>query len=85
MKFSLAALLALSSTAFAQTPGFNVLTKPTQGEEVPAGSTYEIEWQPNAEYPGAITISLLGGATPGTLVPLEDIASKSMRVPIAKI
>ncbi|KAK4147871.1 Ser-Thr-rich glycosyl-phosphatidyl-inositol-anchored membrane family-domain-containing protein [Dichotomopilus funicola] len=59
----------------AQTPGFNPITKPTEGEKVPAGSTYKIVWEPSAANPGAITIGLLGGATPSSLNVIDTIAA----------
>lgn len=77
MRFSVAAVLAFATATLAQTAGFDVITKPTEGEKVPAGSTYEIVWQPSAEHPGEITIGLLGGATPGTLAVLDVIAGKT--------
>ncbi len=79
MRFSFAAVLAFAASALAADPtaGFNPITKPTEGEKVPAGSTYEIVWQPSATYPGAITIGLLGGDSPATLSVVDTIASKT--------
>lgn len=77
MKFTLATALAFVSATFAQTAGFNAISKPTEGEKVPAGSTYEIVWQPTAEYPGTVAIELLGGASPKDLDVLDPIASKT--------
>lgn len=76
MRFSIAAVLAFAASALAVDPtdGFNVITKPTKGEEVPAGSTYEIVWSPDASHPGAITIGLLGGAKPNLLDVVGTIA-----------
>ncbi|KAK0746367.1 Ser-Thr-rich glycosyl-phosphatidyl-inositol-anchored membrane family-domain-containing protein [Schizothecium vesticola] len=75
MRFSVATVLALATAVFAQTEGFNVITKPTRDEKVPAGSTYEIVWQPGPDkYTGPITIGLVGGATQQTLVPIETLA-----------
>jgi hypothetical protein len=77
MRFSssLGAVLAFASAAFAQTAGFDPITKPTSGEAVPAGQTYEIVWLPSAQYPGTIALSLLGGATPSTLQTVATIAT----------
>lgn len=78
MRFSIASVLALATAAFAQrepTPGFNVITKPTEGEQVSAGSTYEIVWQPDSTHPGDITIGLLGGSAPNTLAVIDTIAT----------
>ncbi|KAH6634136.1 Ser-Thr-rich glycosyl-phosphatidyl-inositol-anchored membrane family-domain-containing protein [Chaetomium sp. MPI-SDFR-AT-0129] len=75
MRFSLATLFAFASAVMAQTPGFNPITKPTEGEKVPAGSTYKIVWQPSAANPGAITIGLLGGASPALLSVIDTIAT----------
>lgn len=82
MRFSIAAVLAFAASALAVDPtdGFNVITKPTKGEEVPAGSTYEIVWSPDASHPGAITIGLLGGAKPNLLDVVGTIASKTLPV-----
>ncbi len=79
MRFSIAAVLAFVATALAAdpTPGFNAILKPIKDEKVPAGSTYEIVWSPSADHPGAITIGLLGGATPATLNVVDTIASKT--------
>ncbi|KAK4251179.1 Ser-Thr-rich glycosyl-phosphatidyl-inositol-anchored membrane family-domain-containing protein [Corynascus novoguineensis] len=74
MRFSIAALLALATAVVAQTEGFNVITKPTEGEKVPAGSTYEIVWQPSDDHEGPITIGLLGGSSPQTLSVVDTIA-----------
>lgn len=83
MRFSLASVLALAGAALAVDPttGFNVISKPTKGEEVPAGSAYEIVWAPTAQYPGAVTIGLLGGADPGHLDIVDTIASKTCPFP----
>ncbi|KAH6853474.1 Ser-Thr-rich glycosyl-phosphatidyl-inositol-anchored membrane family-domain-containing protein [Chaetomium sp. MPI-CAGE-AT-0009] len=75
MRFSIASVFALATAVMAQTEGFNVITKPVKGEQVPAGSTYEIVWQPSAAHPGEITIGLLGGASPQTLSVVDTIAT----------
>ncbi len=81
MRFSLATVLALAVTALADvTPGFDAITKPGQGESVPAGSTYQIVWQPSAAHPGAVTLGLLGGASTATLSVVGTIASKTAPV-----
>ncbi|KAK3309655.1 Ser-Thr-rich glycosyl-phosphatidyl-inositol-anchored membrane family-domain-containing protein [Chaetomium strumarium] len=76
MLYSFLTALAFAASALAQNPtdGFNPITKPAQGEKVPTGSTYQIVWQPSTEYPGEITIGLLGGATPSTLSVVDTIA-----------
>jgi hypothetical protein len=88
MRFSITAVLALASSLvqaqYDPTPGFHPITKPTQGEEVAAGSTYEIVWEPSASYPGTITIGLLGGDSPSTLDNLPPIASKTCPCPWLK-
>jgi hypothetical protein len=77
MRFTItSALLALASTVFAQTPGFDVITKPANGEVVPAGSTYVIDWTPSTNWTGPVTIDLLGGPNQGGLQPLSVLASK---------
>ncbi len=77
MRLSFAAVLAFAATVLADvTPGFDAITKPGQGESVPAGSKYQIVWQPSAAHPGAITLGLLGGASAATLSVVGTIASK---------
>lgn len=80
MQFTLATVLALANVAFAQVAGFHAISRPEEGEQVPAGSTYEIVWQPNAEYPGTITIGLLGGSSPANLSVVDAIASETPHV-----
>ncbi|KEY72524.1 hypothetical protein S7711_05597 [Stachybotrys chartarum IBT 7711] len=78
MQFSMsaAAFLAMAASVFAQTPDFNPVYTPEEGTVVPAGSTFEITWDAPEQYAdGTISISLIGGATQGTQVPLQDIAS----------
>jgi hypothetical protein len=65
--FISAAILALSSSVFAQTTGFDPISSPTQDQNVPAGTSLDILWQPSTTYTGTITITLLEGATPSTL------------------
>jgi hypothetical protein len=77
MRFTAAAaLFAFAASVLAQNPtdGFDPIVKPTKGEKVPAGSTYDIEWQPNATFTGTVTIALLGGASPSTLQILSTVA-----------
>jgi hypothetical protein len=77
MRFSVATVLAFASAVLAQTEGFNVITKPTRDEKVPAGSTYEIVWSAGpAKYAGPVTIDLVGGATQQTLSKIENLATK---------
>lgn len=89
MKFSIATALAFASAVFAQGPtdGFNAIIKPTQDEEVAAGSTYKIEWQYNDAFPGSVSIDLLGGTEPKTLAVVDAIAGEtffSQHVPAAE-
>ncbi|KAK1830332.1 Ser-Thr-rich glycosyl-phosphatidyl-inositol-anchored membrane family-domain-containing protein [Podospora conica] len=75
MRFSVATVLALATAVFAQTEGFNVITKPTDSEKVPAGSTYEVVWQPGPDkFAGPVTIALVGGATQQTLSTIDTLA-----------
>merc|ERR1712169_152214 len=72
---SVSAALAFAASAIAQTADFNPIYTPTEGAEVPAGSTFEITWQAPAKYKDqTVSISLIGGASQGTLVPIADIA-----------
>lgn len=68
------AILALASSVFAQTPGFDVISKPTKGEVVPAGSKYLIDWEPSTNWTGTVTIDLLGGPDQAGLQNLSVIA-----------
>ncbi|OIW35161.1 hypothetical protein CONLIGDRAFT_43356 [Coniochaeta ligniaria NRRL 30616] len=75
MRFtSTAAILALASSVFAQTPGFDVISKPTKDEVIPAGSTYLIDWEPSSNWTGTVTIDLLGGPDQAGLQLLSAIA-----------
>lgn len=79
MRFTItAAALAFAASALAQTTGFDAFTTPAKDENVPAGETYTIVWQPNG-VTGTVTLSLLGGATPGTLNVLNTLAGKLTR------
>jgi len=72
--FVAAAVLAFTSSVFAQTAGFAAITVPTQDQNVEAGSVLDITWQPSTEHTGPITIQLLQGATPATLEIGETVA-----------
>jgi hypothetical protein len=65
--FISAAILALSSSILAQTSGFDAISSPTLDQNVPAGTSLDIVWQPSTSYTGTVTITLLEGATPNTL------------------
>lgn len=74
---SASALLAMATAAVAQTDGFNPVYTPATGDKVIAGSPFTVTWGAPAKYADAtISISLIGGATQGTLQPIADIASK---------
>ncbi|RYP76133.1 hypothetical protein DL771_001957 [Monosporascus sp. 5C6A] len=72
-----ASSLAFAASVTAQVPGFAAMSAPAENEVVPAGSTYAIRWGAGA-YTGTVKISLLGGATPGTLEVGDQIASGVM-------
>ena len=65
--FVSAALLALFSSVVAQTPGFDVISSPTAGQVIPAGSSFEIKWDPNG-LAGFVSITLIEGPTAASLV-----------------
>ncbi|KAI0483240.1 hypothetical protein GGR56DRAFT_671022 [Xylariaceae sp. FL0804] len=69
-----ASALAFAASAQAQVLGFASMTNPTDNEVVAAGTTLPIVWQ-NTKYSGDVTIELLGGKTPNTLVVLETLAT----------
>lgn len=78
---SAAALAAFVGSVVAQNPNFNPVYRPESGEELQSGSTFTIEWEAPAEFADVeISISLIGGATQNTQVPLLDIACKSSRL-----
>jgi len=81
MRFTIsaAAFAAFITTVLAQTPDFAAVNKPLKDEKIPAGSTYVVEWSGGEQYLGPVTLSLLGGATPGTLVPLGTLGSEFPR------
>lgn len=78
MYFSVATVLAFASAVYAQVAGFHPITKPTQDEKVPAGSTYEIVWEPSPDHPGTVEIALLGGSSPQTLDVIQTIACETL-------
>jgi hypothetical protein len=65
--FISAAILAFTSSVFAQTANFDPISVPTQDQQVAAGSSLDITWEPSTVHTGPITIQLLQGATPSTL------------------
>ncbi|KAK3336888.1 Ser-Thr-rich glycosyl-phosphatidyl-inositol-anchored membrane family-domain-containing protein [Cercophora scortea] len=74
MRYSIAAVVAFASVALAQSiEGFDAILKPTKGDSVPAGKTYEIKWETSELYPGTVTIDLLGGPSEGLLDVVETI------------
>lgn len=79
MRYSFAAVLALASSVLAQTPGFNVISKPGNFEDVPAGSTYSVVWSPSPAYSGkSVTVSLIGGKDQGSLQPIETLGKATV-------
>jgi hypothetical protein len=80
------AAVALATSVFAQTDGFAAITAPTRDQELTAGSTFTIQWQtgttPTTE---GFTISLIQGATPGTLELGSVIAGTLLAPFIAKV
>jgi hypothetical protein len=73
MRFSFAAALALATAVFAQTPGFDVISKPGNFEKVPAGTKYTIVWDPKPEHTGTVSLSLIGGKDQKSLQALGPI------------
>ncbi|KAK0657272.1 Ser-Thr-rich glycosyl-phosphatidyl-inositol-anchored membrane family-domain-containing protein [Cercophora newfieldiana] len=73
MRYSFAAILALATAVLAQTPGFDVISKPGNFEKVPAASTYTIVWDPKPEHTGTVTLSLIGGKDQKSLQALGPI------------
>lgn len=75
---SAAAFLALISHVVAQTDGFDAITKPTSGEVLTAGSTFQVTWDYDAQYDGTISITILEGKTAATLELGDIVASMSI-------
>ncbi|KAJ3568403.1 hypothetical protein NPX13_g6431 [Xylaria arbuscula] len=69
-----ASVLAFAASTLAQTAGYAVVSAPGDGETVPAGKTYTIQWSAG-KYTGPATISLLGGETDTTLEVLGSLGS----------
>lgn len=71
------AVMAFAASALAQTEGFNPINTPAKDAVLPAGSTFEVTWDVPDEYrDDSVSISLIGGDNPKTLVPVTDIAGK---------
>ncbi|KUJ22556.1 uncharacterized protein LY89DRAFT_303726 [Mollisia scopiformis] len=84
MRFStVSAVLAFAASTYAQTAGFDPITAPTQDQDVAAGSTLDIIWEPSANYTGTISITLLEGATPATLS-LGDVVKAGIENSVGK-
>jgi hypothetical protein len=77
MQFTISAVafMAFVSAAIAQTAGFDTIRKPTRDELVPAGSTYVVTWDaaPSEYDEETVSIVLLAGSSPQTLVPSDDL------------
>ncbi|KAF4950494.1 hypothetical protein FSARC_13178 [Fusarium sarcochroum] len=73
---SAAALMAFAAKALAQVADFDPVLTPSNWEETNVGKTLEITWQAKPKYSGEkISISLIGGATQNTQVPIKTIAT----------
>ncbi|KAF3767965.1 hypothetical protein M406DRAFT_70065 [Cryphonectria parasitica EP155] len=72
---ALQALCFLAGFASAQTDGFDAITRPTKNESITAGSTTHITWEYDDKWPGDITITLIGGSSPSTLSPVDNLTS----------
>ncbi|KAM0305711.1 hypothetical protein HYE67_008349 [Fusarium culmorum] len=73
---SAAALMAFAAQALAQVADFDPVLTPSNWEQVQTGETLEITWQAKPKYSGEkISISLIGGATQNTQVPIKTIAT----------
>lgn len=73
---SAAALMAFAAKALAQVVDFDPVHVPTNWQKVSAGTTLDIAWEAKPKYSGEkISISLIGGATQNTQVPIKTIAT----------
>lgn len=80
---SLAVLAALvvSVIAGGPTEHFDVLRKPETGQVIPAGTTFQIVWDPSPEYKDqTVSLRLLGGKTPETLQNQDFIVCEQINV-----
>ncbi|TQS36861.1 hypothetical protein Golomagni_02680 [Golovinomyces magnicellulatus] len=74
---ALSAILGCIAAVKAQTPGFNPFITPKKDQDIKAGEKFNITWEPAGAPPDAtVTIKLLQGATPATLQPGPNVASK---------
>ncbi|PHH81242.1 hypothetical protein CDD82_1219 [Ophiocordyceps australis] len=68
--------LAMATSVMAQTADFDPIYTPKENEMIPAGSIYTITWKAPEKYQHEIvSISLIGGDTQNTQVPLQEIDS----------
>ncbi|KAF4989616.1 hypothetical protein FDECE_14652 [Fusarium decemcellulare] len=69
-------LFFLVARGIAQTPGFDAVLTPTAWQQLSAGQTFTITWSAPVKYSSQrVTISLIGGASQGSQVPIQDIAT----------
>jgi hypothetical protein len=55
------AFLGLRAFTNAQTAGFDAITSPTQDQEVAAGFSLDITWEPSASYSGTVRSNFFRG------------------------
>lgn len=79
MQFTIraAAVLAFAAKVFAQTADFDPIYTPESNQVLNAGETFKVTWKSPEKYLNEkIIISLIGGATQNTQVPIAQIACK---------
>lgn len=80
-QFISAAILASISSVLAQTPGFDAISVPTNGQIVKVGGVLDIKWDPN-HVAGTVTIKLLEGANPQSLTYDPVVIASEFYLPV---
>ncbi|PHH67209.1 hypothetical protein CDD81_2978 [Ophiocordyceps australis] len=74
LNLSLTALVAMATSALAQTADFDPIYTPTTNQEIEANTTFTITWKAPPKYQNEkVSIHLIGGETQNKQVPLSDI------------
>jgi hypothetical protein len=66
MRHFFVSIAVLAASVFAETPGFDTIYVPYQGQSVKLGDTLHIVWNPNS-VSGTVMLQLMEGASPTTL------------------
>ncbi len=74
--------LAFATSAFAQTPNFDILTSPAEQTTYTVGDTLPIVWTPGTST-GTVTLTLIGGLATNALNPVVVIAGMIPSFPLS--